>query len=145
MVKRTKKRQSKNEGLINYFRADRSVISTLSGKLFEAIKSTMNSKKQELRRLAKVLAKIGDSLVEKHAIAVGKLKAAKPRKRSSRKSIAEELKDLSKKLAGLGDKLHDKNKKRRGVKALIQPTKQIVKNVVVHFVRKLLVKPETTE
>lgn len=105
----------------------------------------MNSKKQELRRLAKVLAKIGDSLVEKHAIAVGKLKAAKPRK-SSRKSIADELKDLSKKLAGLGDKLHDKNeKKRRGVKALIQPTKQIVRNVVVHFVRKLLVKPETTQ
>ena len=106
----------------------------------------MNSKQQELRKLAKLLAKIGDSFVEKHAIAVGKLKAVKARKRSSRKSIGDELKESSKKLAELGDKVHEKNEKRRkGVKALIQPTKQVLRNAVAHFVRKLIVKPERTE
>jgi hypothetical protein len=104
----------------------------------------MNSKKHELQRLAKMLAKIGDSLVEKHAIAVGKLKAAKPRKRSARKSIADELREMSKKLASLGDGLHEQNeKKTKGVKALLQPTKQMLRNIVVRVVRKLLVKPET--
>ena len=104
----------------------------------------MNSKKQELQRLARLLAKIGDSLVEKHAIAVGKLKAAKPRKRSSRKSIADELKELSKKLASLGDTFHEKNsKKTKGMKTMLQPAKQMVRNVVVHVVRKLLQRQET--
>ncbi|CAB4000936.1 Hypothetical predicted protein [Paramuricea clavata] len=103
----------------------------------------MNSKKHELQRLAKMLAKIGDSLVERHAIAVGKLKAAKPRKRSARKSIADELREMSKKLASLGDGLHEQNEKTKGVKALLQPTKQMLRNIVVRVVRKLLVKPET--
>jgi hypothetical protein len=98
----------------------------------------MQSKKEELRRLAKLLANIGDSLVGKHGITMGKLKAAKPRKRSSRKSIADELKELSRKLASLGDGLYEKNeKKTKGVKALLQPTKQMVRNIVVRFVRKL--------
>jgi hypothetical protein len=98
----------------------------------------MQSKKEELRRLAKLLAKIGDSLVEKHAIAAGKIKAAKPRKKSSRKSIADELKELSKKLSRLGDGLDEKNdSKANGIKALLQPAKQLVRNILLHVVRKL--------
>lgn len=103
----------------------------------------MNSKKQELQRLAKLLAKIGDSLVVKHTIAVGKLKAANPRvrQRSSRKSIVDELRELSKKLAGIGDSLQEKSeKKRKGMKALLHPTKQMVRTIINNFVRKILVK-----
>lgn len=101
----------------------------------------MNSKK-DLRRLAQLLVKIGDSLVERHAIAKGTLKAPLRSKRNSRKSIAEELRELSKKLASLGDKLHySKDKKpSKGVK-LLQPTKRTVKNAVASFVRKFLIKP----
>lgn len=75
----------------------------------------MSSTDQELRKLAKLLVKIGDSLVEKHAIAVGKLKAAKPnaKKRSSRKSISDELIKMSKKLANIGINFMKIMKKRK--------------------------------
>ena len=98
----------------------------------------MESRKQELRRLAKLLAKIGDSMVEKHAIAAGKIKAAKPKKRGSRKSIADELKELSRKLTRIGDRLHERNdSKAKGVKALLQPAKQLVRNILTRVARKL--------
>ena len=101
-------------------------------------KIQMESRKQELRRLAKLLAKIGDSMVEKHAIAAGKIKAAKPKKRGSRKSIADELKELSRKLTRIGDRLHERNdSKAKGVKALLQPAKQLVRNILTRVARKL--------
>ena len=102
------------------------------------VKIQMQSRREELQRLARLLAKIGDSMVEKHAIVAGKIKATKPKKRGSRKSIADELKELSRKLTRIGDGLHERDDtKAKGVKALLQPAKQLVRNILVRVVRKL--------
>lgn len=95
-------------------------------------------------RIAKILAKIGDSLVEKHANAVGKLKEAKQRKRSSRKSIVDELRELSKKLASLGDRFEEDadGRSKGSMKKWLRPTKRTVRNIVGRFLNKLAAKPE---
>lgn len=95
----------------------------------------------ELTKLAKMLTKIGDHLVEKHSAALGKLKSR--RKRRYRISVSDDIREVSGKLAEIGDKLQRTTEARTkgfSLTRTLLPARRVFKDMVVGVIRRLSTK-----
>ena len=63
---------------------------------------------KDLAKLARMLTKVGDHLVEKHSVVLGRIKGRKNQQNVGKRPVSETIKEVSGKLAAIGDKLSQK-------------------------------------
>lgn len=105
----------------------------------------MSTRDKDLEKLARMLTKVGDHLVEKHSVVLGRIKGRKNQRNGRRKrAVSETIKEVSGKLAAIGDKLSQKTnegktKGFRFVRTLTLARREF-RQAVENVIRRLLTK-----
>lgn len=104
----------------------------------------MSAKEKDLAKLARMLTKVGDHLVEKHSAVLGKIKGRKNHRNGRKSTVSETIKEVSGKLAFIGDELQKKNEhKTKGFRLIVRTltlARRTFRQAVDNFIRRLLAK-----